>query len=181
MRRYLRSRSGRIYFFTVVTHERRPILTSEPGRRALGASMRAEQAARPFKVVAMVLLPDHLHAIWEMPEGDPDYSTRWRRIKGRFSRLWAPDGERPEIGASRRRKAERDVWQRRFYEHTCRDERDLKRCVDYVHINPVKHGLVRRAVDWPWSSFHRHVRLGEYPPDWGGQDIWFGDEFRDLE
>ncbi len=85
------------------------------------------------------------------------------------------------VGPSRRRKQERGIWQRRFYEHTCRDEDDLKRCIDYIHVNPVKHGLVGRVIDWPWSSFHRYVRLGEYPIDWGGGDEWYGDEFRRAE
>ncbi len=181
MRRYLRSREGLVYFFTVVTHERRPILTTEAGRAALGQAMRHVRAGHPFEVVATVLLPDHLHAIWELPAGDADYSTRWRLIKGGFSRLWSCDDDRSGIGSSRRRKSERGVWQRRFYEHACRDDRDLKRCIDYVHINPVKHGLVERAIDWPWSSFHRYLRVGEYPPDWGGHDVWYGDEFRDVE
>lgn len=181
MRRYLRSRSGLVYFFTVVTHQRRPILTTDAGRAALGRSIRSVRVERPFRVVAIALLPDHLHAVWELPAGDVDYSTRWRLIKGRFSTLWEPIGEDAEIGPSRRRKSERGVWQRRFYEHTCRDEADVRRCVDYIHINPVKHGLVRRTIDWPWSSFHRYLRLGDYSPDWGAHNVWHGDEFRDAE
>jgi putative transposase len=78
-------------------------------------------------------------------------------------------------------KRERSVWQRRFFEHTVRDERDLRRCVDYVHVNPLKHGLVDRVPDWPWSSFHRYVRLGEYSSDWGSSNDWYGDEFANYE
>lgn len=152
------------------------------GREALRDAIRAVRAEHPFRIMAIVLLPDHLHTVWELPEGEPDYSTRWRLIKSRFTRLWVGSGGDAElVGPSRRRKQERGIWQRRFYEHTCRDEDDLRRCVDYTHINPVKHGLVGRVIDWPWSSFHRYVRLGEYPSDWGGGDVWYGDEFRRAE
>jgi putative transposase len=166
MRRYLRSRTGQVFFFTVVTHERRAILTTDLGRAALRAAIQTVRAERPFRVTAIVLLPDHLHAVGELPADDPDYSSRWRLIKSRFTRLWTGSGgDEGSVGRSRRRKAERAVWQRRFYEHTCRDEDDLKRCVDYLHVNPMKHRLVGRVIDWPWSSFHRYVRLGEYPSD----------------
>ena len=182
MRNYLRSRIGRVFSFTVVTHERRAILTTDRGRTALRSAILAVQANDPFRVVAIVLLPDHLHAIWELPAADLDYSVRWRLIKSCFTRLWteAAGGE-GSIGPSRSRKAERGVWQRRFYEHTCRDEADLKRCMDYFHVNPLKHQLVSRVLDWPWSSFHRYVRLGEYPSDWGSNERWYGDEFRRME
>jgi putative transposase len=86
-----------------------------------------------------------------------------------------------DVSASRRGKGEYGVWQRRFFEHTVRDERDLRRCVDYVHVNPLKHGLVNRVADWPWSSFHRYVRLGEYSMEWGSAAEWYGDEFRNFE
>ena len=112
-----------------------------------------------------MVLPDHLHAIWTLPEGDADFATRWQLIKAAFSRA-LPAGE--QISESRARKAERGIWQRRYWEHTLRDEQDFVRHTDYVHFNPVKHGLVYRAKDWPYSSFHRMVRLGLYPLDWGG-------------
>lgn len=178
MRRYLRSRIGRTFFFTVVTQDRREILTTDLGRRSLRDAIQGVRSERPFAITAMVMLPDHLHTVWELPRGDSDYSTRWRLVKSRFTSLWVGAGGGEAVDSpSRRRNAERAVWQRRFYEHTCRDDVDLKRCVDYVHINPVKHGLVDRVGDWPWSSFHRYVRLGEYPPEWGGADVWYGDEF----
>lgn len=85
------------------------------------------------------------------------------------------------ISPSRKRAGEHALWQRRFYEHTCRDEADLKRCLDYVHVNPLRHGLVKYVADWPWSSFHRYRRLGEYDANWGGAAVWHGDEFRDFE
>jgi putative transposase len=130
----------------------------------------------------IVLLPDHLHAIWELPRHDSDYFTRWRLIKGRFTRSWLKaGGQNATIGDSRQKRCEQGVLQRRFFEHTCRDDNDLKRCLDYLHINPVRHRLAERVRDWPWSSFHRYVRLGEYSPDSGGSPDWYGDEFADAE
>jgi putative transposase len=127
-------------------------------------------------------LPDHLHAVWSLPEGDSDYSTRWQLIKRRFTRQYLKAGGAPAVAsASRLAKRERSVWQRRFFEHTVRDEADLKRCVDYIHVNPLKHRLVDRVCDWPWSSFHRYVRLGEYPIDWGAAAAWYGDEWKNYE
>ena len=109
-----------------------------------------------------------------MPEGDRDFATRWRLIKSKFSRNFAV-GE--SISASRAAKRERGIWQRRYWEHTIRDEDDLARHVDYVHINPVKHGLVTRVSDWPHSSFHRMVKLGIYAEDWAGDLAELGTNF----
>jgi putative transposase len=182
MRHYIRSRTGQVYFFTVVTHNRREILTTELGRKSLRGAINAVRAQHPFRLTAVVLLPDHLHAVWELPAGDTDYSSRWRLIKSSFTRLWTEaGGDLGPVGPSRTRKGERAVWQRRFYEHTCRDDDDLRRCVDYVHVNPLKHHMVDRVVDWPWSSFHRYVRLGEYTSSWGSCDAWYGDEFKHAE
>lgn len=134
-----------------------------------------------FDVVAIVLLPDHLHTVWQLPAGDNKYSLRWRQIKTRFTQEYLAAGGRPGfVSPSKARKCERGIWQRRFYEHTCRDEDDLKRCVDYVHVNPLKHRLVRRVRDWPWSTFHAFVAQGEYAADWGSGE-WFGDEFQKWE
>ena len=130
-------------------------------RTALGQTRRDH----PFTIDAMVVLPDHLHAVWTLPEGDANFATRWRLIKSAFSRS-LPTGER--ISDSRVAKGERGIWQRRYWEHTIRDETDFSRHIDYVHINPVKHGLVPRVSDWPYSSFHRMVKLGIYPEDWAG-------------
>jgi putative transposase len=149
MRTYIRSRIGRVYFFTVVTHDRRPILTADSARKALRAAIQAVRAEHPFRIAAIVLLPDHLHSVWELPAEDTDYSMRWRLIKSYFTRLWTEaEGDDVLISRSRRRKGEREVWQRRFYEHACRDDADLKRCVDYIHANPLKHHLVDRIVNW---------------------------------
>jgi putative transposase len=173
---------GGTYFFTAVTEGRVPFLCDESARRCLRDAIRLVRRKRPFRIDAIVLLPEHLHAVWSLPEGDSDYSTRWRLIKKRFTQQYLKAGgaEAPR-SASRQAKRERSVWQRRFFEHTVRDEGDLKRCVDYVHVNPLKHGLVDRVRDWPWSSFHRYVRLGEYSIDWGDASAWYGDEWKNYE
>jgi putative transposase len=121
---------------------------------------------RPFAIDAMVILPDHLHAVWTLPPDDADYSGRWRSIKAAFVRSLHTHG----VSLTANAKGEYDVWQRRFWEHQIRDERDMARHVDYVHVNPVKHGLAERVLDWPWSTFHRYVRAGTLPADWAGSD-----------
>jgi putative transposase len=182
MSRYRRNRIGRTYFFTVVTDRRQPILTTDLGRHALRKSFIEVRHELPFDIVAIELLPDHLHTIWDFPPGETDYSTRWKHIKTKFTKIWRrQDGAMMPRSESRLKRRELGVWQRRFFEHTCRDECDLKRCVDYLHVNPLKHGLVERVRDWPWSSFHRYVSMGEYPIDWGSADEWYGDEFRYFE
>ena len=174
--------AGGTYFFTVVTYRRRRFLTSEIGRASLREAFRQVRRRRPFKIVAIVFLPDHLHTIWELPRGDADYSTRWRQIKSVATRALSGRVESAaDASASRRRRGEHGIWQRRFYEHMCRDEANVKRLVDYIHVNPVKHQLVARVRDWRWSSFHRCTRPGECPPDWGGSDAWHGDEFSRLQ
>ncbi|MCA8986955.1 MAG: transposase, partial [Planctomycetaceae bacterium] len=122
------------------------------------------------------------HAVWEMPAGDCNYSMRWQQIKSQFTRQWLQNGGLEGARSkSRQKQSERGVWQRRFYEHTCRDESDMKRCLDYLHLNPVKHGLVSRVRDWPWSTFHKFVRNGEYPIHGGSSDLFYGDEFKNFE
>jgi putative transposase len=163
--------SGGTFFFTVNLAERRlRLLTGHID--LLRAAFRATRLRHPFTIDAVVVLPDHLHAIWTLPEGDADFATRWRLLKSSFSRA-LPAGER--ISNSRLRKGERGIWQRRYWEHTIRDETDLARHIDYIHINPVKHGHVTRVRDWPYSSFHRMVRLGTYPEDWAGDSAGFGE------
>jgi putative transposase len=159
--------SGGTYFFTVVTYQRRSLFNREQPREWLRTAIQTIRCERPFTIVAMVLLPDHLHCVWTLPEQDADYSTRWRQIKETFTRSVPKTGEEGTSSASRRRRGERAVWQRRFWEHTCRDQDDLNRCIDYIHWNPVKHGLVERVCDYSWSSFHRYVEQGIYPIDWG--------------
>ena len=172
MARYLRNRiEGGTFFLTLVTHGRRKLLTTDPARRLLRGAIEAVQTNRPFETVAIVLCPDHLHAVWSLPEGDSDYSERIRQIKERFTKSYLPSGgtELPPTD-SQLKCGQRGLWQARFWEHTVRDEADLKRCVDYVHWNPVKHGLTTRVSDYLFSSFHRYVNMGEYPLDWGGEN-----------
>ncbi len=162
---------GGMYFFTVVTADRRPILTTELGRQCLREAISAVKSKFPFSLFAIVLLPDHWHTIWLLPEGDANFPTRMRRIKTEFTNRYLELGGREAaISFSRSQKQERGVWQRRYWEHTIHDEDDLKLYTDYIHWNPCKHQLVERACDWPWSSFHRFVKLGEYDVAWGKSD-----------
>jgi putative transposase len=163
--------AGGTYFFTVVTHGRRPFLTRELARICLHEAIEAVCKKRPFQIVAIVLLPDHWHTVWTLPRGDAAYSLRVRQIKEKFTRLYLQRGGRETAQSpSREKHGMRGVWQKRFWEHTIEDEDDLKRCVDYVHWNPKKHGLVSSVNDWRWSSFHRFVTLGEYTRAWGRED-----------
>ena len=155
---------GGCFFFTVNLADRRLRLLTE-NVETLRSAFRETRQRHPFTIDAMVVLPDHLHTVWTMPEGDRDFARRWRLIKSTFSRNFAA-GE--PVSASRAAKSERGIWQRRYWEHTIRDEDDLGRHIDYIHINPVKHGFVTRVSDWPHSSFHRLVKLGIYPEDWAG-------------
>jgi len=163
---YRRNRlPGGSYFFTLTLVDRSSCLLTER-IEDLREAFRSVRRERPFTIDAMVVLPNHLHCIWRLPPGDADYSIRWREIKARFSRR-VPAGESRTQG--RGHQKERGIWQRCFWEHTLRDDRDRERHVDYIHYNPVKHGHVSRVADWPYSSFHRFVRLGVYPLDWGGE------------
>jgi len=159
---------GAIYFFTVVTYRRQPILTHPPVRRSLREALTLTSSERPFETIAIVLLPDHLHCLWQLPEGDADFSTRWRLVKARLSRAVAPLGYGlADGGPSRARRREHTVWQRRFWEHLIRNEDDLRRHADYIHYNPVKHGYASRPATWPYSTFAKFVRHGWYAPHWG--------------
>jgi putative transposase len=165
--------AGGTFFFTVNLEDRRLSLLTEYIVE-LRAAVREIRIRHPFTIDAMVVLPDHLHAVWTLSEGETNFSLLWRQIKSNFSRS-LPVGER--ISNSRAARGERGIWQRRYWEHTIRDENDFARHVDYVHINPLKHGLVSRVRDWPYSSFHRMVRLGVYPEDWAGDVGQFRGEF----
>jgi len=126
---------------------------------------RTIQQRRPFETIAICVLPDHLHAIWELPEGDGDFSSRWSLIKSSFSRGLGPA---PARSTSKIAKREKGIWQWRYWEHAIRDGADFERHVDYIHFNPVKHGYVARVADSPHSSFHRYVERGLLTSDWGG-------------
>jgi putative transposase len=157
--------AGGTYFLTVNLAERsRTLLVDHIDD--LRHTVRKVKQAHPFNILAWVVLPNHLHSLWELPENDGDNATRWMLIKAGFSR-GIPQGER--IRATRRRKDERGIWQRRFWEHLIVDEDDLQRHMDYIHINPVKHGCAVRASEWPYSSIHRYIRRGWLPLDWAAE------------
>jgi putative transposase len=164
---------GATYFFTVNLADRQATLLVDH-IDLLRDAIRYTRKRHPFDIDAMVVLPDHLHAVWTLPLGDANFPLRWRLIKTWFSRN-LPHGEHRR--ASQVSKGERGVWQRRYWEHLIRDETDLARHVDYTHWNPVKHGHVARAVDWPYSTFHRFVRDGVLAEDWGraGDNASFGE------
>ncbi|VAW87571.1 Transposase and inactivated derivatives [hydrothermal vent metagenome] len=156
---------GGTYFFTVNCAERHNNTLLTDNVELLKEVIRKVKNAHPFEIDAMVVLPEHLHCIWTLPVGDSNVGVRWSLIKSGFSRA-IPRGERRS--KSRIDRGERGLWQRRFWEHVVRDEKEFAHYVDYIHWNPVKHGWVKRVVDWPHSSFHRYVERGVYPVDWGG-------------
>jgi len=167
MTEYRRAKAeGATYFFTVNCAERRGNRLLMEHIDLLRQAFRRVKNDHPFKIDAIVVLPDHLHCIWTLPAGDADYKTRWALIKAGFSR-GIPSGE--SRSRSRIKRGERGVWQRRYWEHLIRDERDYQRHVDYIHWNPVKHGWVTRVRDWPRSSFHAYVRRGIVSADWAGE------------
>lgn len=147
---------GGLYFFTVVTADRRPLLTTPSRIESLRASFRHVMTRRPFRLQAIVVLPDHLHCLWQLPADDADFSNRWKMLKSHFTRH-LPGLKRP-------------IWQPRFWEHLIRDTIDQQRHLDYIHFNPVKHGLVDDPSEWPFSSFHRFRQEGIYPRGWGREE-----------
>lgn len=155
---------GATWFFTVCLAERGGDGILVERIDALRAALCAVRERHPFRMDAVVVLPDHLHCVWSLPDGDADYSVRWGLIKAGFSRALT-QGERRS--ASRLKRGERGIWQRRFWEHCIRDEEDYVRHLDYIHWNPVKHGYVKQAAEWRYSSFHRYVAKGVYALDWG--------------
>ena len=157
---------GGTFFFTVVTYKRRLIFQEEPAIDLLRQCLLTTAASHPFRVEAIVILPDHLHTIWTLPQNDSDYSTRWQRIKATFSRHYYSLGV-GDVSESMRSKGEQGVWQRRFWEHMIRDQDDFNRHCDYVHYNPVKHGLVNSPVAWKHSTFLPFVDKGLYDANWG--------------
>jgi putative transposase len=162
MPRYVRAK-GSVFFFMVILAERPSnLLVDEIDR--IRKIYRMVQQRHPFETIAACVLPDHIHALWKLPEGDADFSTRWSLIKSGFSH-----GLDPKLrSASKIVKREKGIWQRRYWEHAIRDDSDFQRHVDYIHYNPVKHGYVTQVADWPHSSFHRYVERGILSADWGG-------------
>ncbi|GJM23810.1 MAG: transposase [Phycisphaerae bacterium] len=158
---------GATFFFTVVTNFRKPILSSRPAQECLRSAFRHVQLRYPFEIDACVILPDHLHCIWTLPKDETNFSMRWSAIKATFTRQFvAGGGSETARSESRRKRGERGIWQRRFWEHIVRNETEFGVYVDYIHYNPVKHGLARCPHEWGPSSFHRWVRDGEYLKDW---------------
>ena len=157
MSRYRRAKiEGGAFFFTLAPANRSSDLLIREINR-LRHAYKVVQERLPFETIAIWVLPDHLHVLWLLPNGDADFSSRWSLIKSNFSRALPAAKSR---SASKITKREKGIWQRRYWEHAIRDNADLERHVDYIHYNPVKHGLVSRVVDWPHSSFHRYVERG---------------------
>jgi putative transposase len=166
MSRYRRSLTGGgTFFFTVNLADRKSRLLVDE-IECLRQAFDLARQRYPFKMLAYSVLPEHLHAIWRLPDDDARFGLRWSIIKRAFSKQ-LPAGER---SASKHAKREKGIWQRRFWEHQIRDEVDLQRHVDYIHFNAVKHGLVQRAADWPYTSFHWYVESGRLLTDWAGGD-----------
>jgi putative transposase len=167
MSRYRRATTGLSFFFTVVAFRRQPILCDDALRSALRDAIQLVRKARPFDIDAWVLLPDHMHCIWTLPEGDHDYSNRWSQIKHHVSHVCRSQYE-GGLTRSGKMRCEAAIWQRRFWEHRIRSDIDMERHVDYIHFNPVRHGYAKQAGEWPYSTFLKYVRDGAYPLDWGG-------------
>lgn len=159
--------AGASYFFTVLTHEQQPIFRNAQAVALFQAGVNHVRERHSFEIDAFVILPDHIHTVWTLPEGDADFSKRWRLIKEAFTKPFARQTQQLALSASRRAKGEHAVWQRRFWEHVIRDEADYAAHVDYIHYNPVRHGLVSVARNWPHSSFPDWVERGVYEPYWG--------------
>jgi putative transposase len=157
---------GGTFFFTAALADRRSQALVK-NIRLLRYAFRVTRHKRPFSVEAVVVLPDHLHIVMTLPLDDADFPGRWKRCKSLFTRLVAKRGD----AGPRNRRGEYALWQRRYWEHTIRDESDLVRHIDYFHFNPIKHGLVSRIGEWPYSSFHHYVRQGILPRDWGGNAV----------
>ena len=169
--RYRRSDvAGGTYFFTVNLQNRnQTTLVDEID--LLRSVFTTTKAKHPFKIDAMVVLPEHLHCIWTLPPDDSDFSIRWRVIKAAFSRGVA---KASSVNERQHRRRERGIWQRRYWEHLICDDNDFARHVDYIHFNPVKHGYANRASDWPYSSIHRYIRSGDVDADWGVSSDFVG-------
>lgn len=168
MPNYVRWREdGATYFFTVVTFHRRPLFNNSNARRLLRHAIVDTRRRWPFDHYACVLLPDHLHCIWTLPDGDDNFPLRWSFLKRRFAQEFIADGGKPlPVTHRMHKKRELGVWQPRYWEHRVRDEAELFAYRDYIHFNPVKHGYVNDPYEWPYSSVHRHQRLGWLTDDW---------------
>jgi REP-associated tyrosine transposase len=154
---------GGTFFFTVVTYDRRPLFVNQIARELYFSSISRIQYKHPFEQIAYCILPDHIHCIWALPDNDHDYSLRWKLVKSKFSFLYQYRfGKSIPGNESRKKRGEVGIWQRRFWEHTIQDENDLNNHIDYIHYNPVNHGLVDDVVNWKWSSYHQFESEGYY-------------------
>ncbi|MDR9405129.1 MAG: transposase [Halothece sp. Uz-M2-17] len=160
--------AGGTFFLTLVTYNRYPYFSSSDHISLLRQAIRTVKQEMPFDILGAVILPDHLHFLWQLPPSDSAYSKRVGRLKVLFTRaLTVGQNEVMEsISKSRQKHRESNVWQRRFWEHTVRDEQDFEECLNYIHFNPIKHGLVSCPHFWSYSSFHSWVKQGSYPLDW---------------
>ena len=151
MSEYRRPRlPGATVFFSIALAQRGTTLLIDEVER-LRLAVAATRRERPFAIDAWVVLPDHMHCIWTLPDADADYSLRWRLIKSRFSR-GLPKGP---LRHSHLTRQERGIWQRRFWEHHIRNESDYRDHLAYCWRDPVRHGLVETPQAWPYSSIHR--------------------------
>jgi putative transposase len=156
MPNYRRQYFGTAWFFTVVTSKRKPLFADKNARSCLLEAIEDCRTSYPFVIAGWVLLPAHLHYLWYIDNGDTDFSRRWGIIKAQFTKVFRECGHR-----------EPSFWQKRFWEHCIRDDRDYENHLNYIHFNPVKHGYVTSPQDWQWTSFHSFVEKGIYPLDWG--------------
>jgi len=167
---------GGTYFFTVITYRKRKIFRDPENIELLRNAFRRVLKLYPFKIDAFILMPDHLHCIWTLPQGDSDYPTRWRLIKTLFTKN-CKDRYKLPPSTSRAKKKEQAIWHRRYWEHLIRDQEDFRKHVEYIHYDPVKHGWARIPLEWKYSSFHRYVRNGLYDESWGaGMEIHFDED-----
>jgi len=168
MSNYRRYRiAGGCYFFTVNLLERNKSLLVDH-IDLLRESVRLCKQKYPFYIDAWVVLPEHMHFIWTLPKGDADFSKRWKLIKTEFSKGLPKVERRSSV---RIKRGERGIWQRRFWEHVIRDNRDYATHMDYIHFNPVKHGWVTAVIDWPYSSFHHYHKKGLYLEHWASNEL----------
>ncbi len=169
------------YFFTLVTERRAPLFSEEFAIAIFEEAQAQVQSRHPFEIEAQVILPDHLHALWQLPPGDADFSGRWRLIKSTFTHRYLKIRQPPPRSNSRTAKKEQSIWQRRYWEHLIRDDEDFAAHLDYIHYNPVHHGLASAPIDWPHSTFMKWISKGAYDLEGGSNDrpkmpSWAGKE-----
>lgn len=167
---YRRNHIGEYFFITLVTRNRMQLFHDESARRLLHIAIKETQLQRPWKMDAIVLMPEHIHMLWIMPQNDNDYSTRISILKRKFTNTYLGSGGREaSVPEGQKKRRLHGVWQQKFWEHTIKDAKDYNMHLDYIHTNPVRHGYVEKPKDWPWSSFNRHVKDGHYESDWQGR------------